>query len=108
MDADEALAEYIKDLVKQDLVSYDFPAVVAREDRPPLADHMRSCADVKVLSPEGWNGTYGCDTGCDYARIAALISCPHRSEWLGVEYGWFGDMADIYDELDKIRREAST
>lgn len=105
MDADEALNEYVKRLVLRGEASYVNGLPTAHPDRRTVAEHLEGCQDLEVVEADGSNGSYGCDTGCEYARLEASVRCPHRPEPVEVEYGWFGEMADIYDELDKIRNE---
>lgn len=60
--------------------------------------HLRACPDVSVAHVEGSDGEYGCDTGCEYARLEASLSCPHGFS-VDHEYGAFGDLADILEEI---------
>lgn len=64
----------------------------------PAAGHLAACDSVRVEDPDAQNGTYGCDTGCDYTRFTAVIACDHgqRHEF---EYGEFGTLSDILWEL---------
>jgi hypothetical protein len=73
----------------------------AREDAESL--HLRECPDLTVEHPDAYNGTYGCDTGCEYARLEADLSCPH-GERETFEYGEFGDIADLLREMSKATR----
>ncbi len=59
--------------------------------------HLRTCPDLAVTY-EGRDGVWGCDTGCEYWRFEATMTCPHgeREEY---EYGDFGTLADILDDL---------
>lgn len=69
----------------------------------PERSHLVTCPDVEVADPDAYNGMYGCDTGCEYARFEATIRCPHgHSE----EYEWgdFGEIADILPQLDELRQ----
>lgn len=63
--------------------------------------HLAACAEATATHIEGANGTYGCDTGCEYARLTAQITCPHGQE-AEHEYGDFGEIGDI---LIDIRRD---
>lgn len=61
--------------------------------------HLVDCPDAVVKDLDGENGIYGCDTGCEYARLTATIRCPHGyvdDDW---GYGEFGDLAGILDEI---------
>lgn len=50
------------------------------------------------------DGSYVCDTGCDYVRFEAVIECPHGFSEL-VEWGEFGDLAGILEDLKKLEDE---
>lgn len=69
--------------------------------RPELT-HLATCSDVIVTPIEAYDGLYGCDTGCEYARLEVVISCPHgeREEF---DYGTFGELADILEEIAEFR-----
>lgn len=64
--------------------------------------HLATCPDVKVEHPEMNNGMYGCDTGCDYARLEADLSCPHGERYYDYEYGTFGQIDSLIEELDRL------
>lgn len=61
-------------------------------------DHLRVCHLLDVEF-EGTNGSYNCDTGCEYARLEATIRCPHTSGSVDVEYGEFGELADLMEDI---------
>lgn len=50
--------------------------------------------------PDAYNGSYGCDTGCDYARFEAVITCPH-GEREQFEWGDFGEIGRILEEFEE-------
>lgn len=54
-------------------------------------EHLRACPDAVVADPDTSDGTYGCDTGCEYVRFEATITCPH-GESEGFEWGDFGSV----------------
>lgn len=58
------------------------------------AQHLAACDSVRVTDPDAENGTYGCDTGCDYTRFEAVIVCDHGQRY-EFEYGEFGMLSDI-------------
>lgn len=60
-------------------------------------NHLNTCPDV-VVSYDGGDGVWGCETGCSYVRMEATLKCPHEEGTYG--YGEFGDMADILEELE--------
>lgn len=61
--------------------------------------HLRNCPDL-TLSYEGYDGTYGCDTGCEYLRLECEASCPHgeREEY---EYGDFGELSYLLEDIER-------
>lgn len=63
----------------------------------PGEKHLAACPDTTVTHIQGEDGYYGCETGCEYARLEARISCPHHSE--DYTYGEFGDLADLINEI---------
>lgn len=70
------------------------------------ASHLARCDSAQVAEEERSNGVYGCDTGCEYARLEAVIACDHgfRDDF---EYGEFGDLGDLLAEVMKEEREKS-
>ncbi|WP_433364128.1 hypothetical protein [Streptosporangium sp. CA-115845] len=89
-DADERVARFI-------LATYRKPGEADNE-------HLAACPEAHVEDPDAYNGTYGCDTGCDYARFEAIIACPH-GERADFNWGDFGDVASILEELDRQTAE---
>jgi hypothetical protein len=64
------------------------------------AQHLAHCESVRVIDPDASNGTYGCDTGCDYTTFEAVIACDHGQQ-IDYEYGEFGLLSDILWDLDR-------
>jgi hypothetical protein len=64
----------------------------------PAAQHLAACDTACVTEPDATNGTYGCDTGCDYTRFEAVIACDHGRRY-EFEYGEFGMLSDILWEI---------
>lgn len=62
-------------------------------------EHLRGC-EATTVAVEGGDGSYGCDTGCDYVRLEAVVTCPHdqRDEF---EYGAFAEMSYILEDLER-------
>lgn len=58
------------------------------------AEHLAACDSIRVTDPDASNGTYGCETGCDYTRFTATIACGHGQQ-IEFEYGEFGRLGDI-------------
>lgn len=75
-------------------------AWVLREFRDAMhhVGHLATCEQTAVRFVEGNDGMYGCDTGCDYARLEATLTCPH-GESQEFEYGQFGELADLLDDI---------
>ena len=61
--------------------------------------HLRVCPDASV-EVEGYDSQFGCDTGCEYARLEATIACPHGDRDEDFEYGQFGELADLLNEIE--------
>lgn len=62
--------------------------------------HLAHCDGTRVLHPEGDDGQYGCDTGCDYFNLEATLECPHESErWT---YGDFGQIAWLIEDMERF------
>lgn len=59
-----------------------------------------TCIDTKVSFLEGDDGTYGCDTGCEYLRLTAKLTCKHFPEGIEYEYGDFGMLYNLFPHLD--------
>lgn len=88
----------------------DADAVVAawimqqyRYNHGPLtfeSTHKGACPEATAQDVQGSDGTYGCDTGCDYARLEADITCPHEPPE-SYKYGTFGELAWILDDILK-------
>lgn len=71
-----------------------------REDAETEAEkHIASCPNVAVTHVEGQDGGYGCDTGCDYARLTAQVGCLHEKS-VEYEYGDFGEIALILEDIE--------
>ena len=70
----------------------------ARQDADNL--HLRECPQLSVAYPRAWDGEYGCDTGCEYARLEAILTCPH-GETENFEYGTFGEIAWLLEDLER-------
>lgn len=63
-------------------------------------EHLKACPDITTDDAEGSDGSYGCDTGCDYRRFEATITCPH-GERDAFEWGEFGTIASIIEDLER-------
>lgn len=63
--------------------------------------HLTGC-DVAVIAEfESSDGTYGCDTGCEYLTLRAVITCPH-GEAEEFTYGEFGAISELVTELEEL------
>ena len=61
--------------------------------------HLSECPDATIAEPTGSDGSYGCDTGCEYARLECTVQCSHGFSDL-YEYGEFGELADMLADID--------
>jgi len=61
-------------------------------------EHLRACPALTIGEVDARDSTYGCDTGCEYARLEAVASCEHgvRDDF---GYGQFGDLASMLEEI---------
>lgn len=77
--------------------------IVAKARENADSQHLRQCPELMVTQADGSDGSYGCDTGCDYARLEARLSCPHgETEWYF--YGEFGDLASLIEDMQATWR----
>lgn len=76
----------------------------ARKDA--TSTHLRECEGLTVEDPEAVNGMYGCDTGCEYARLSARLNCPH-GETEDYYYGEFGYIGDLVDEMLRDAKDSA-
>jgi hypothetical protein len=83
VDADELLDRYVLRKYRAD---------------PAVTGHLSDCPDTVVESHGGTDGAYGCDTGCDYVRFDAVLSCPHGPTDT-YEFGDFGQMWLIIHDM---------
>lgn len=67
--------------------------------------HLAECPDTIVGNCEVYDSTYGCDTGCDYLRVEATLTCPHGHSvhW---EDGDFVELADVIAEMEALDEKA--
>lgn len=89
--ADELLRRYVLRQYREE----------ANRHLPPAQRlHMQDCPDAAVTYLDASGGSYGCDTGCEYMRFEATITCPHEQpvEW---EWGDFGELAYLIEDLEK-------
>lgn len=100
MDADELVRRYVLRHYR-DHWYYHRPAM-----DPGPVPHLVGCPEV-VVDAQGEDGTYGCDTGCEYVRFTATITCPH-GERVEHEFGEFGELAWILDDMARDEPERAT
>lgn len=62
--------------------------------------HLAECPTTRAQSCEMSNGTYGCETGCEYALLEAVMICDDGIS-ADYEYGTFGDIADILADIER-------
>lgn len=82
--ADEKVAEFVKQRFRE-----------ARYG----AGHLATCESLTVNHAVGDDGTFGCETGCEYVRLTATLSCDH-GESTEYEYGTWGTLADLLEDLN--------
>lgn len=71
--------------------------------------HLAVCPTMRAENAEANDGAYGCDTGCEYYDLRALIKC----DCLAIaddlwSYGSFGDTSWLIEklvEMDKGERD---
>jgi hypothetical protein len=69
-----------------------------RGNRADPAKHLSECPDLRTMNLNVYDGTYGCDTGCDYVRYEATVVCPHGFSD-EVEIGDFGELTYIVQDI---------
>lgn len=72
-----------------------------REPHQADNQHLKECPDITVDDPDAYDGTYACDTGCEYVRFEALITCPH-GEREAFKWGDFGRLSSILEEMSEM------
>lgn len=68
-------------------------------DGVAFPDHLQRCPEVYVDQADARDGSYGCDTGCEYVRFEATIRCPHGGS-SQFDWGDFGELTDMLEEMD--------
>lgn len=63
--------------------------------------HLADCGETVAAHVEAEDGYYGCETGCEYARLLARIECPHVQA-VDYEYGEFGEVADMLADIERM------
>jgi len=71
--------------------------------------HLASCDTMRAENAEAINGSYGCESGCEYMDLEALIKCdcPTIADE-EYTYGTFGDtywLLGHLDDMDKGERD---
>lgn len=74
-----------------------------RSEHP--GEHLGECPELAVADLDARDGSYGCDTGCEYLQLQASLTCPHAAHSaVAFTYGEFGDMAGLIEELERMDR----
>ncbi|MCA1223439.1 hypothetical protein [Streptomyces sp. 8L] len=97
--ADALVARYIlRKFHEQTRSNLDSPIPSFRNSVSEAARHLVDCPDLHVSEQDASDGLYGCETGCEYARLEATLGCSHglSEEY---EYGEFGEMADMIRDI---------
>ena len=65
--------------------------------------HLAVCETMKAEAAEANDGAYGCDTGCEYYDLRALIKCdcPTIADEVW-SYGSFGDTGWLIEKLVEL------
>jgi hypothetical protein len=76
---------------------------VLRRYREERSTHLASCPSTRVTEFDASDGSYGCDTGCEYVRLEATIACVHGA---AEEFTWgtFGELAYLIEDVEKEAR----
>lgn len=61
--------------------------------------HVATCPTLKILDLEAADGSYGCETGCDYYTLSAMIGCDHETVKFTAD--GFGMVYDLINSLSK-------
>jgi len=68
--------------------------------RSPAWLHLAACPTARVSELDARDGSYGCDTGCDWLSLTAVITCDcDTGQVLEYEYGEFGEIASLIASL---------
>lgn len=95
VNADDLLRAYVLEQFRDEYDSDGYAASHPREV------HIARCEEASVLESDGRDGSYGCETGCEWLTLEASISCPH-GEPVEYEYGEFGDIPGLIWSLEKM------
>jgi len=91
-DADDKVARMVAQMYREEILF----------DTNPLDYqlHLASCKTMEAQNAERSDGSYGCDTGCEYMELEATIKCdcPAIADdpW---SYGSFGDTSTLLANL---------
>ena len=72
-----------------------------------VAGHLVKCPSLRVWDAEGRDGSYGCDTGCEYVTLEADLVCGHEGFEYTYTYGTFGDLDSLLEDLLEMENEPS-
>lgn len=67
-----------------------------------MISHMVNCDSLQVENADTSDGTYGCDTGCEYVELDATLTCCQGENRYVFNYSNFGSMWSLLDDLDRI------
>jgi hypothetical protein len=94
-DADRVVAAWVIDQLREWRGYLDDHPSLSWQHTPEQrqqSDHMRQCATLRVTGFEGYDGLYGCDTGCEYIRLDGRVACDHYPAGAEFEVGEFGEL----------------
>lgn len=69
--------------------------------------HLMRCPSLRVKDAGGRDGVYGCGTGCEYVRLTATLVCGHEGFKSEFDYGSFGDLATLLEDLEEMENSRS-
>ena len=104
------MARMARGLVGDDVSGADdlVRRLILRRFREEFPDsHLATCPDVGLADVGARDGKYGCDTGCEFARFEATVSCPH-SESAEFEWGDFGEISYMIEDMEAEDEPAPT
>ena len=92
MDKREAIVDWVLGLYARPKQSWETPPI----------KHLINCPDTRITFEDAYDGTYGCETGCEFYRVSGTIWCSHGAED-EFDYGDFGELMDrVPDVKDRV------
>ncbi len=95
--ADELVAKLVLTIFKRDTDSVS--------NWSDARQHLVECDSTRVEQPEVTDGLYGCDSGCDWVDLEAVMKCDHDEDGIRYVYGDFGSMDGLIYQLERMETE---